>query len=339
MAATEAVAARYEADRVPAVALPFGSRLNLCVYVALHRVARSFRPDVIHIFENKDVLPTMVVVRGRIPLVFYRCACVTPSKWNPLDQLIYFRRGGVDRFAACSQATATSLVAAGVAPEKVVKLHPGFDPTEFEEDPRDLRQECGISPLVPLLGYVANIRPVKGFDILVKAIKLLNSTPLQVVVIGKDPGGAAEQMTREEGLASQFRFLGHRPRAFRWMRSMDALIIPSRSEGLSKAAIEAMSLNRVVIASRVGGLLEFIEDGDDGFLVPPESPVALAEAIKRVLNDADLRQKIGERARCKIGSRFSIEAAADRALSLYRDLSLAGGSGKPTSRVATLSGR
>jgi glycosyltransferase involved in cell wall biosynthesis len=207
-----------------------------------------------------------------------------------------------------------------VAPERIVTIPNGFNPAEFEKDPMDLRQECGISPLTPWLGFVGNIRPVKGFDILVKAVKLLESTPFQVVVIGRDPGGEAERMVREVGLASRVKFLGPRPRAFRWMRSMDVVVMSSRSEGLGKTAIEAMSLQRVVIASKVGGLVEFIDDGTDGFLVPPESPPALAEAIKRVVSDADLRQKIGARARYKIESQFSFEATADCAYRLYQEL-------------------
>jgi glycosyltransferase involved in cell wall biosynthesis len=321
VARTEAAADHYKSQNVPVQVLPFGSRLNPRVYGAFNRVIKSFRPDVIHIFENKDVLPVMVAAsRRRIPLVFYRCARLTPSRLNPLDQLIYFRKGGVDRFAACSEATAQSLRDAGVPADRVVTLYHGHDPGEFDADPHDLRTELKIAADQFVLGYVANIRPVKGFDILVEAVKLLESSNLQVAVIGTDLEGTAEKLVHEAGLDKRFRFLGPRPRAFRWIRSMDALVIPSRSEGLSRAAIEGMSLNRVVIASRVGGLTEFIDDQVDGFLVPPESPKLLAETIKRVVNDSDLRQRIGARARAKIQSRFSVEAATERAFKLYSEL-------------------
>src|SRR2546426_9012674 len=72
VAANRTVAAQYEEKGVPAIVLPFGSRWKLNLYVALLRGVRSFRPDVIHIFENRDVLPTIVAARSRrIPLVFY----------------------------------------------------------------------------------------------------------------------------------------------------------------------------------------------------------------------------------------------------------------------------
>jgi glycosyltransferase involved in cell wall biosynthesis len=301
--------------------LPFGSRLNPRVYKAFKEVVVSFRPDVIHIFENKDVLPVMMAARRRrIPLVFYRCARLTPSRWNPLDQLIYFKKGGVDRFAACSEATARSLKDAGVPAERVVTMYHGHDPAEFDADPKDLRAELNIPPDQFLLGYVANIRPVKGFDVLVEAMKLLEPSQVHVAAIGADEEGTAQKLVQDAGLQKRFRLLGPRPRAFRWIRSMDALVIPSRSEGLSRAAIEGMSLNRVVIASRVGGLVEFIDDQIDGFLVPSESPKVLAETIKRVANDADLRRRIGERARAKIEMRFSVEAATERAFKLYSEL-------------------
>jgi glycosyltransferase involved in cell wall biosynthesis len=318
---TEAAAEHYRARNVPVQVLPFGSRLNPRVYRAFKRVVESFRPDVIHIFENKDVLPVMVAARHRrIPLVFYRCARLTPSRWNPLDQLIYFRKGGVDRFAACSETTAESLRVASVPAERVVTMYHGHDPAEFDADPQDLRTELKIPTDQFLLGYVANIRPVKGFDVLVEAVKLLQPSNLQVAVIGHDLERTAEALVHKAGLEGNFRFLGPRPRAFRWMRSMDALVIPSRSEGLSRAAIEGMSLNRVVIASRVGGLTEFIENEVDGLLVPPESPKALADTIQRVVNDKGLRQRIAGRARAKIQSRFSVEATADRAFKLYSEL-------------------
>jgi glycosyltransferase involved in cell wall biosynthesis len=199
-------------------------------------------------------------------------------------------------------------------------MYHGHDPAEFDADPKDLRAELKIPPEQILLGFVANMRPVKGFDVLVEAVKLLEPSPLQIAVIGQDIEGTAQKIVQKAGVSSRFTFLGPRPRAFRWMRSMDILVIPSRSEGLSRAAIEAMSLNRVVIASRVGGLVEFIDNGVDGLLVPPESPPALADAIKRVVNDPQLRREMGGRARDKIQSRFSVEAAADRAFNLYSDL-------------------
>jgi glycosyltransferase involved in cell wall biosynthesis len=70
----------------------------------------------------------------------------------------------------------------------------------------------------------------------------------------------------------------------------------------------------------VGGLVEFIDNDVDGILVPPESPAALADAIRRVAGDPDLRHRFGKLARDKIQSRFSVEAAADRAFKLYSEL-------------------
>jgi glycosyltransferase involved in cell wall biosynthesis len=99
-------------------------------------------------------------------------------------------------------------------------------------------------------------------------------------------------------------------------RVFDAVVLPSRGEGLSQALLEAMALGLPVVASRAGGNVDLVSHGDDGLLVSPRDPAAFAAALARLVGDAGLRHKLGERARRTSRERFSMrrtEALTDRA--------------------------
>ena len=103
---------------------------------------------------------------------------------------------------------------------------------------------------------------------------------------------ALEERARQLGLA-RARFLGLRDDKAELLAACDALVLPSRKEGLGVAALEAMACGRPVLASRVGGLAETVVDGETGLLVAPEDPEALAEAITRLQGDVALRERLG----------------------------------------------
>ncbi|MBM3496086.1 MAG: glycosyltransferase family 4 protein, partial [Armatimonadetes bacterium] len=98
----------------------------------------------------------------------------------------------------------------------------------------------------------------------------------------------------------------------------DVVVVPSRTEGQGLVALEAMALGVPVVASRVGGLPEVVEDQLTGLLVPPDDWEALADALLRLAMDPSLRARLGEAARLRVRERFSIETLLDRMAELYR---------------------
>lgn len=128
-----------------------------------------------------------------------------------------------------------------------------------------------------------------------------------------------KESVNQMGLQDVVRFLGFIPQnqIVHFYASADVIAIPSIYEPLSIVALEAMSMERPVVASRVGGIPEIVSDGVTGILVPPSEPLALANAIDEVLTDRDLASRLGKKARSVVKESFTWERVANRTLKAY----------------------
>jgi glycosyltransferase involved in cell wall biosynthesis len=120
--------------------------------------------------------------------------------------------------------------------------------------------------------------------------------------------------------------MGRRPRPeiARLLHGCELLVLPSRSEPFGIALIEAMACRKPVVAAAVGGIREIVTSGEDGLLVPPEDPGALAAAIGAVLRDRALGRRLGERARETVARRFTFETTGSAYAKLFEDVRSAG---------------
>ena len=172
--------------------------------------------------------------------------------------------------------------------------------------------------------FVGSLKKVKGLDVFFEAIKLLEikyGRKLKVGVVGdgslnKELKGIAERLNISESVE----FLGVRKDINDLMRKSKIFVLPSRWEGLPMVILEAMALGMPVVATKVGGIPEVIEDGKDGILVEPENPDELAEAILRLLEDDGLRSLISLNAYKKIKRKYSIERYTKDLLNLYKEV-------------------
>jgi glycosyltransferase involved in cell wall biosynthesis len=115
-------------------------------------------------------------------------------------------------------------------------------------------------------------------------------------------------------------FLGHRSDVPELLRACDVFALPSLYEGSSLATLEAMAAGCAVVSSAIPGTDELISDGQSGLLVPPNDPVALAGALRRVLGDAELRAELGRQARARIEREFTAEAMTRKVVAVYDEL-------------------
>ena len=209
-------------------------------------------------------------------------------------------------------------------PEPLVMIPSGIDMARFKPDATDdLRRELNLGDS-PTLGTAITWRPRKGFRLLFEAFaKALTQVPQAVLLIAgvddydRDPG----QLARSLGIESSIRLLGRRSDMPRVYKSMDAFVLPSESEGMSNAVLEAMAMRVPVVVTRVGGNPHIIDEAKTGFLVDYPDVETLADRFKTLLADAELRSRVGHAARKHVVDRYSAPAMVGHMQGLYHSLS------------------
>jgi glycosyltransferase involved in cell wall biosynthesis len=179
---------------------------------------------------------------------------------------------------------------------------------------------------------VANLRPEKNHETLIAAASMLakDVPDLRFQIVGDGPRRQAlEALVAASHLEKQVTFLGHQEDIGSRLAAADVFVLPSRSEAFPNGAIEAMAAGLPVIASAVGGLLELIDDGRTGLLVPPGEPAALAAALRRLIDDRPLAARLGAAARSHVRHHCSF----DRMVAAFEDLYVAGLPAHSVSRV------
>jgi glycosyltransferase involved in cell wall biosynthesis len=195
----------------------------------------------------------------------------------------------------------------------------GVDPDELGYDP-DTPDET-VTP--PVIFSILQMVHYKGVDVLIRAFAGLASRYPKVtlrLVSGGPQHAEFEALAESLGVGHRVKFLGFQERDVisRELRQCSIFVLPSRtnSESFGIAAAEAMALDRAVVASHIGGLPELIEEGVSGLLVPPGDVDALEQALRRLLDDESLRQRLGHAA----GKRVRQQFLWQRTCALYQDL-------------------
>ncbi len=198
-------------------------------------------------------------------------------------------------------------------PKKMQVIYNGIDTSLFQR-PRSgaLRRKYGWSDDDIIIGSLGNIRPAKGYDILLRAAALLKQSPhsFRFVIAGQEDKGRLFHdllVLREElGLEENVQFLGFLDDPAEFLASVDLFLSSSISEGLPLSVIQAMVAGLPIIATRCGGFLKLIADGQNGCLVDVGDPAALATGIELVAGNAELQEKFAENARKYAESTYGI---------------------------------
>jgi L-malate glycosyltransferase len=178
-----------------------------------------------------------------------------------------------------------------------------------------VRSELSVDDEEFLFLTVANLRPEKGYDVLLEAAKIVGGSdvPIRIAAVGRGPLKDVLQARHAElGLDGRFQFLGQRDDVLRLMAGADAFVLASHHEGLPVALMEATSVGLPIVASRVGGIPQALEDGVDAILVQAGDPGLLAQAMEQLAADPTLAERLGRRAKIR-SSMFDI-AKANRAV-------------------------
>ncbi|MGZ8781207.1 MAG: N-acetyl-alpha-D-glucosaminyl L-malate synthase BshA [Thermoanaerobaculia bacterium] len=199
--------------------------------------------------------------------------------------------------------------------DKAIEVIPNFvDPARFRRTSRSIF----AGPGEKLVCHVSNFRPVKRvMDVVETFRRIAEKVPSKLLMLGDGPERSrAEAFARDHDLRERIIFLGHVPNLEEVLGACDLFLLPSTAESFGMAALEAMTSEVPVIATRAGGLPEVVDDGVSGYLLPVGDVEGMAERGIEILSDDDLRQRMGKRARELAVERFDEQ----KIVPLYREM-------------------
>jgi L-malate glycosyltransferase len=219
-----------------------------------------------------------------------------------------------------------------IDPARAIVVYNGVDINSINAgtSAAETLRSLGCAQSRKIITLVANIRRVKGIDVLVEAaVRVRQAYPDALFLVA---GGFAsnpndvrfakevKQLTTTLGLENNVRFLGPSTRVPELLQASDIFVLPSRSEGFSNALLEAMSFGLPCVVTRVGGNPEVVVDGETGFLIPPNDPDALADRILTLLRSPQLCLEFGTAARVRVEAHFTTATMVRRVVSSYETL-------------------
>jgi glycosyltransferase involved in cell wall biosynthesis len=220
---------------------------------------------------------------------------------------------------AVSDADRDAMIAVEkIDPSRIVVLPNGIPPADAG-DTTPLREELGIEPDTLVVACVG-ARPEKRVDILLRALPLLSDvdSTFRVLVIGDSSvDRALRDLSAELGVEDVVTFLGFRGDVPSLLNLADIAVISSDREGSPLALLEYMAAECAIVATGVGGIPKMVEDGEEALLVEPNDPAALADALRRVLDDPELRTKLARAARRRQLRDFSLDDVVAKTVDLY----------------------
>lgn len=170
------------------------------------------------------------------------------------------------------------------------------------------------------IGSIAELHPTKGLDTLVEAFAAIAHDPPSTVLVIMGDGSEwakLEKLVQIYDLPDRVVLTGFVKDASSHLAALDVFVLPSRSEALGYALLEAGLASLPSIGTRVGGIPEILEDGETGLLIPPQKSIALAQALTQLLNNESLRNRLGTGLNEKVASEFSTKTMVEETLRLY----------------------
>ncbi len=314
------IARMFDERGVDREGLTIRSRLDREAIRRVRAAVRAFTPDIVQCFTSRALT---CAIRARLPrsvrLVGYRGAIGRLTRVDPsnLFGVLHIR---VNAILCLSDSIRNALRAAGVPSRKLFKVYKGHHPDWYRSAANRPSRPAGDTTFV--VGFIGNMRRVKGAHVLLEALRLINpSIPIRAVLVGEVLDSRVRIMLRAPDLAGRIEVRGFQQNAAAMIPEFDLLVVPSlEGEGLSKAAIEAMAQRVPVVASASGGLVELIEDGVSGRLVPPGDAAALAKALEEAWRNPDARARHAESAYARMLTTFHIDRTVEQVAEIYRSL-------------------
>ncbi|HTS27234.1 MAG TPA: glycosyltransferase [Bryobacteraceae bacterium] len=293
------------------------------------RLARYVRRNLIQIVHSYGFYPNVFTVPvARIAGASIVVASIrdTGDLLTPLQRRLLKM---VCRLADCvlvnAEAIRESLIRQGYDPNHIVVIRNGITVPRSERKRRGalLRRELGLPLSARLVGVFSRLNRMKGVDYFLDAAAMVAAESPDVCFLVVGDGvirTELEDQARRLGLDRRIGFAGFRNDVPDLLSEAAVSVLPSLSEGISNTLLESMAAGTPVIATRVGGNPEVVEDEVSGLLVPPRDSAALAAAMSRLLADRELAIRLGRAGAQRVSDLFSIEHSVHQTEELYQQL-------------------
>ncbi len=288
--------------------------------VALVRYLKRFRPDVVHCHDTAWRKTARACRLAGIPCV-----------WTMHGYLQDWVKAGVRWMRRCARDTAflvgvdltvRDLILREVcADEHKVIAVPNGVPDLYNEHPSPVHWGAPIPADAMLMGMISRLEPPKDPFTLVEALALVKQRVEQAHLLFVGEGSLSEEVRRfasKHDLAQSVHLLGRRTDVAAILHHLHVFVLSSGSEGQSLAILEAMSAQRPIVATAVGGTPGLLANGECGLLVPPGDPQAMAEAILELLTNKEKAQQLARNARQRFLEHFTIDAMGRRYLGVHQ---------------------
>ncbi len=282
------------------------SEASLVSLLRLILVLRKVRPDILAFNTPKAILGGSLASRFAsvgARIVFRRVHF--PLRKGFFTRLKY--TWGIDCIVSISESIRLQLQSSGIPGSRIRTIYEGIDLSLYPEHIRTT-QRGADEPVV--VGTVAHLSREKGLHYLIQAASLIPDAlrKLRFVVVGDgDCLQELLELAERKGLKDLFHFAGFRSDISECMKAFDIFVLPSLSEGLGSAILEAMATSLPIIATKVGGIPELVKSEENGLLVSPADPLSLARAIQHLADNPDICRRMGLQGRKRIENEFTLE--------------------------------
>ena len=314
---------RLQGQGFPWLPLRICNHVDIRAAWRLRHLVRTGEYDIVHFHTARAHALSLWLGKGWAKRV------VTRRMDYPLSHGLYTRLlygQGVDGLIAISQGVKAAMCAGGAPRERIRVIYSGIQMPQFSlpiQVGKEMRQAYQIHEGEKVVVVVASLEERKGHRFLLQAAALLKEQGCRLRYLLCGQGSlrpALEREVRDLSLSAEVTFVGFCDDVPWLLAGSDIFVHPPLWEGLGVVVLEAMAAGLPVVASRVGGIPEVVEDQITGLLCPAGDGEALAAAVSTLLNDPDRARAMGELGRRRVQERFSVEAMARSNEAFYREI-------------------
>jgi len=311
------------ASGIPVRALGARGKADIRALWRLRRIIRESRPEIVHSFLfHANMAARLAAVGTGVAAVV--CSARVAERARPRRRSLECRTHRlVDALVCVSTGVRDYYAAGGFPREKLLVIPNGVDVARFQGRDTSFKEKLGLAPEKPLITTIGRLHEQKGMSYFLRAAASLHhSRPgCHFLVVGAGPQDEElRTLARQLRIEPHVTFFGRCDDVAPVLKASDVFVLASLWEGMPNVVLEALAAGVPVVATRVEGVTDIIEDGRTGVLVMPRDVPAIVTAVARLLDEPERAARLAEAGRAHVAAHFPLEAMVERHAALYGDL-------------------